>query len=476
MRPAIGSVVLIVAVACPASLPARDSALRTVVTNVHVVDVRDGRVDSNRSIVIDKGTIIAVVAAGHEPRGVVRIDNLRGAFVIPGLWDMHVHLGRSGKSTLGLYVANGVTGVRDMGGEFRVVRAWADSTAAGTLTGPHILVASPVVERAAWISAVKKYAVDSGDTALAHDMDSRIGLNTPEDAIRAVDSIVAMRADFVKIRNDAAPATTFALLRRARQRGVPVAGHWPMRLLPSTAADSGYASLEHGPLTVINGALAPTLDQLTPEQRRAFFATMARKGTAYTPTLVSLKGFRLTPDSTVARALADSTGETDSRMRYVPAPMLASWKSQFAAKLIETGNDDWAAFNRSFLRDIRPMADAGVLLLAGTDVGGPFVFPAFSLADELEALVADAHLTPLQSLRTATLNVGAWLGKADSIGVIARGARADLVFLAANPLGDIRNVRAIRAVMRRGQLLERAMLDGLLEQAVQRPNGTRPRH
>ena len=121
------------------------------------------------------------------------------------------------------------------------------------------------------------------------------------------------------------------------------------------------------------------------------------------------------------------------------------------------------------------MADAGVLLLAGTDVGGPLVFPAFSLADELEALVVDAHLTPLQSLRTATLNVGAWLGKADSIGVIARGARADLVFLTANPLGDIRNVRAIRAVMLGGQLHGRAMLDGLLEQAVQRPNGKRPR-
>ena len=98
----IGLVVLIVAVACRVSLPASDSALRTVVTNVHVVDVRDGRVDSNRSIVIDGGTITAVVAAGHEPRGVVRIDNLRGAFVIPGLWDMHVHLGRSGRSALGL--------------------------------------------------------------------------------------------------------------------------------------------------------------------------------------------------------------------------------------------------------------------------------------------------------------------------------------------------------------------------------------
>jgi len=253
---------------------------------------------------------------------------------------------------------------------------------------------------------------------------------------------------------------------RARQ-SQPVVGHWPARLTPKTASDSGYASLEHGPLTVTNGALVPTFDTMSSEQRSVFFATMARNGTAYTPTLVALKGFRLTPDSVIARVLADTSGMADHRMRYVPRSLIASWKSGFALTAIETNKPDWASFYRSFLRDIRPMADAGVVLLAGTDVGSPLVFPAFSLVDELEALVTDAGLSALQSLRTATLNAGTWLGKSGEIGVVDAGARADLVFLAASPLDDIRNLRRIQAVVRRGQLLDRPALDELLARSLQ---------
>ena len=469
VRTATAACVLAATVTCRGAPPLQHPDAGTLaITNVHVVDLRLGRIDSSRTVLIAGGEITDIVAAGNEPPGSSRVDDLNGAFVIPGLWDMHVHVAMSGRTTLGLYVANGVTGVRDMGGEFPLVRAWADSVAAGTLLGPEIVPAGPIVERSSWLNVVKKYAVDSGDTALARDMDSRIPIATPEDATRAVDSIVAMRAAFLKIRNDAAPATTFALLRRARERGLPVAGHWPARLRPTTASDSGYASLEHGPLTVINRALAPTLDQMTPDERHALFATLRRNGTAYTPTLVSLTGFRLTPDSTIARILADSTGAIDDRLRYVPSALLAAWRSGFALKVVETSKDDWASFYRSFLRDIRPMAEAGVLLLAGTDVGSPLVLPAFSVADELEALVVDAGLTPLQSLRAATLNVGAWLRKPNATGVVAAGASADLVFVAANPLDDIGNVRRIRAVMRSGQLLDRAALDALLTQALQR--------
>jgi len=454
--------------ACRGAAPGIEPAHRPLaITNVHVVDLRQGRVDSNRTVLIEGGTISGVVAAGREPSRVVHIDNLRGAFVIPGLWDMHVHIGRSRRSTLPLYVANGITGVRDMGGDFPNVRAWADSVASGLLLGPEILVSGPVLERTAWLNAVMKYAVDNRDTALARDMGERIAIDSPEDAIRAVDSMVVMRADFVKIRNDAAPATTFALLRRARERGLRVVGHWPARLTPKTASDSGYASLEHGPLTVTNGALVPTFDTMSSEQRSVFFATMARNGTAYTPTLVALKGFRLTPDSVIARVLADTSGMVDHRMRYVPRSLIASWKSGFALTAIETNKPDWASFYRSFLRDIRPMADAGVVLLAGTDVGSPLVFPAFSLVDELEALVTDAGLSALQSLRTATLNAGTWLGKSGEIGVVDAGARADLVLLAASPLDDIRNLRRIQAVVRRGQLLDRPALDELLARSLQ---------
>jgi imidazolonepropionase-like amidohydrolase len=438
------------------------------IVNVHVVDLEHGSVDSNRTVLIDGGRIAGIVQSGREPAGFKQVREVAGTFVIPGLWDMHVHLGLSSRSTIPLYVANGITGVRDMGGSFPLVRGWADSVASGLLMGPEILASGPVIERTGWLNAVMKYAVENGDQGLALDLQERIGIATPGDAIAAVDSTVALGADFVKIRNDPSAPTTLALLRRARERHIRVVGHWPERLTPVTASDSGYASLEHGALTVVNGALTPTLDRMTPMERQAFIASMVRNRTAHTPTLVAIKGFRLTPDSTIARILADTAGVDDPRVRYVPRPLLTSWRDQFAETVIETSKPDWAAFYRSFLRDIRPMVDAGVLVLAGTDVGSALVFPAFSLADELEALVSDAGLSPLESLRTATANVGRWLGDPASIGGVTAGARADLVFLTGNPLADIRNVRNIRTVLRNGNLLNRAMLDQMLANSLPR--------
>jgi imidazolonepropionase-like amidohydrolase len=439
---------------------------RLAITNVHIVNVREGRIDSNRTILISGDVVSDVMSADRVPPGFAVVTRLAGSYVIPGMWDMHTHLGRIGRHTLGLYVANGITGVRDMGGSFDAVRAWADSVRAGALLGPDILVASPIVERAGWLAAVRRYAVGNHDTTLARELDERIGFSTGEDAIRAVDTIVSLHADFVKIRNDASREATLALLRHARERGLRVAGHWPERLGPIEASDSGYSSFEHGPLTIRQGALTPTLDTFSPEQRSIFFATMRRNGTAYTPTVVAIKGFRLTPDSALERILADSLGTSDDRMRYVRRGLLRSWKSDYATKVAETRPDDWASFQRSFLRDIRPMVDAGVVVLAGTDAGSPLVLPAFSLSEELEALVTDGRLTALQSLRAATLNVGEWLGMPNTIGVVTSGARADLVFLTKNPLNDIRNVRDIRAVLRGGRLLDRAALDTILARSA----------
>ena len=175
------------------------------------------------------------------------------------------------------------------------------------------------------------------------------------------------------------------------------------------------------------------------------------------------------PDSTVARILADTTGRREPRMRYVPAPLLQFWLSQYELKKQETGAPlDWAAFNRSWTRDLREMADSNVLLLAGSDVGSPLVFPGFSVADELELLVTEGKLTTLQSLRTATSNVAKWMHAENDFGSVAPGQRADLVLLEGDPLANIANVRRIMAVVRDGVLMDRPALDRVLAGARRR--------
>jgi hypothetical protein len=378
---------------------------------------------------------------------------------------MHAHLGTSGPTSFALYLTNGVTGVRDMGSSRALIQRWRDSIASGKLLAPRLIVAGPIVEREDWLNAVRGIAQRTGDSALMSDMAQRIPIGTPESARRVVDSVTAMGGDFLKIRNDPAPAATFAMLRYARERGLSVVGHWPERISPAEASDSGYRSLEHGPLTSRNGTLVPTLDQLSAEERRALFATFVKNGTAFTPTMIALKAYRLMPESSTTKLLADTLGRIDPRMAYVTARVLRAWKAGVDLLKQETGPPlDWASFGQSWKRDAHDMADAGVLILAGSDAGTPLVFTGFAVVDELELMV-DAGLTALQSLRSATINPARWLRAEDDFGSIAPGRRADLVVLDANPLERISNVRRIAAVVRDGRVLDRAALDRLLESA-----------
>jgi len=447
------------------ALPA--NAQTIALTHVNLVNVENGSVAPDQTIIVANGRITSMgaAAATKVPRD-ARVTELRNSFVIPGLWDMHAHLGSTGRSSFALYLANGVTGVRDMGGNRSVIRPWLDSIARNLILAPRLVVAGPIVERASWLNAVRGMAQNTGDSAMMRDMAQRIPVSSPESARQAVDSIISLGVDFVKVRNDPGAAATFALLRRARERSVLVAGHWPTTVTPEQASDSGYASLEHGPLSVVSGALVATFERMSADERRALFAKFGANGTAYTPTIVSLVGFRLMSDRDVAAVLADTAGAREPRMRYVSKRLLDGWNADFALKKQETGPPfDWAAFSRITNEKLLEMSNAGVLILAGTDAGSPLVFTGFALADELELLVKEGRLTPLQSLRSATINVATWMKARSDFGTVEPGKRADLVVLAANPTTDIANVRKIVAVVREGRLLDRAALDELLASA-----------
>jgi imidazolonepropionase-like amidohydrolase/tetratricopeptide (TPR) repeat protein len=451
------------------------AAQTTALTHANVVDVETGAVRRDQTIILQRTTIKSVGGPQMPiPRG-ARVTDLRGGYVIPGLWDMHAHLASTGRSALALYLANGVTGVRDMGSIRGVVRPWRDSIEAGKLIGPRILLAGPIIERTSWLDAVRGFARQSGDSGLIRDMAERIPVNTPVTARKAVDSVIALGADFLKIRNDPTPVALYALLRRARERNIAVAGHWPSAISPAEASDSGFRSVEHGALSRANGRLGPTLERMSPAERRALFVKFARNGTAYTPTLISLKGFRLTPDSVIAKVLSDSTGEIDPRIRYLDRSLVSGWKTSFELKGRETPPLDWPAFSKSWNHDLREMAEAKVLLLAGTDAASPLVFTGFAVAEELEAMVQEAGLTPLQSLQTATVNVAKWMNAEKSFGVVAAGRRGDLTVLDGNPLEDIRNVARVRAVVRDGRVFDRAALDALLRNVESAVRASKPR-
>jgi imidazolonepropionase-like amidohydrolase len=456
--------------------PPADSTSDAVTVFVHatVVDVERGRLLTDRTVVVAgrRITRVAPTASAAAPPSLpagARVVDASGLYVIPGLWDMHVHApgGPPGDAMarrlfFPLYLANGVTGVRHMFGTAAELRQ-RDDVARGRVLAPRMVVGSPLVDgpRPMWGGSV--------------------AVGTAADAARAVDSLTQRGYAFIKAYQFLPRDAYLGLLAAAKRRGVPVAGHVPLAVSVREAADAGQRSIEHASGLLLacsarEAALRPVLEaaaaidtgfaahaalwaraETEPAASfdRAKCATLARR--------LARRGTYVVPSLVLHRALAsmgDSAWRASAHNR-ARAPYLPPFFQQFWAGTAGAYPGYGAAYARH--RDATAvLRQAGVPLLAGTDVMNPYVYPGFSLHDEL-ALLQDAGLSPLEALRTATLNPARFFGATDTLGTVAPGKVADLVLLAADPLSDVRNAAQIRAVIANGRYLDRARIDALLE-------------
>jgi hypothetical protein len=376
----------------------------------------------------------------------------RGRFVIPGLWDMHVHTTfAGGRDLLALYVANGVTGVRDMNDDLATLRGWQREIMAGSLVGPRMVMAGAYLE--------------GGPVPIPH-----LVVRNADEAVRAVDSLASLGVDFIKVHNRLSAASYFAVLREARNKGLVVAGHINAPITPLQAADSGQRSLEH--LYGFNnncshddsvlvagttGLVRFLMGVCTNEPQEPMYRELAKRTVWETPTLVAMTelaalkaGTPLPSDSLVVYA-SDSLRNLWKVMAEMPAnptdAHIAGAKRLFEKRVAMTGT-----LNR-----------AGVRLLAGTDAPLRTSIPGYGLHDEL-ALLVRAGLTPTEALRTATTEPARYFAT-DSLGRVAPGAVADFVVLDADPRINIANTRRIRAVVANGRLYDAAARATLLANA-----------
>lgn len=454
----------IVCGAAVALTPSTYAAQPIAIRNVTVIDVAAGAHLRDRTVLLDGGRIRAVGATASValPRGARVIDG-SDKYLIPGMWDMHVHVAMTGRFSLALLVANGIVGVRDMGGEFEAVRAWRDSIAAGSLLGPRIEMVGPIIENAQWLTRVNQMLTQQGNTEAARTLGERIGVSTPEQARAAVERVAALGVPAIKVRNDPPVPAYYELLREAKRRGIRVVGHPPERG-PSLAdaSDSGQASIEHLILSFSQGTWVSAFDNMSDDERNALFARFARNRTAWVPTIIAGIGFRRMPDSLALALIDDTSGVRDPRRRYVPTALARTWRSQIEMKRLEGAQPDWSTLNRQAAAHIRAIDAAGVPIMTGTDMGTPLTYPGFGLHDELALVVREGGLTSARALRAATLAPAQFLRLEREYGTIAPGLRADLVLLSADPLTDIANVGRIDSVILGGRLFDRAALDALL--------------
>jgi hypothetical protein len=454
-----------------------------IIQHATVIDLVSPKPLKDFSVAVSGGRILAIGKTIKIPPGAHIID-ARGKFLIPGLWDMHMHLGLP-DAFFPMLVANGITGVREMftGIPLPLIQQWRARSgvprivASGFLDGPLMLNAPSIPPGA-------------------------IAVSTADQARLAVHLLAAAGYDFLKVYNDLPRDAYFAIAQEARAVGIPFAGHVPEAVSPLEAAEAGQHSQEH----LINILLACSTnedalraerirvmndDQISSDARlrllgfpdlqsfldpqgkdtyskdkaATLFAAFVRNGVWHTPTLALLQGFAYGDDLV-----------NDPSFHYMPE----SWRKTahprdkpYMQDLSPAQFDALVARIRALLDRhkvlVRDMHSAGVEFLAGTDTSltNP-VIPGVGLHRELVLLV-ESGFTPLEALATATRNPARYFGALNQTGTIELGKFADLVLLDANPLADIHNTRKISAVILRGRYFSRADLDAMLEQVAQVP-------
>jgi hypothetical protein len=437
-------------------------------THATVIDATGAPALKDVTVVI-KGDRISALGKSDKvrPPSDAQIVNARGKFLIPGLWDMHVHW--YVKDYLPLFIANGVTGIRIMSGT-PAHHQWRKEIAEGSLLGPRMLIASPIVDgpKPFWPGSVTAGNEEEGRQAVAKAMQDG--------------------ADFVKVYSVLPRDAYFGIADEAKKRGIPFEGHVPFAVSVREASQAGQKSIEHltgvllacssrenellksaqaalagvlatnEPMTMVANNLRSeevALETYSAAKASEVFADFRRNHTWQCPTLTVLRN---------VACLDDPAFGHDPRLKYMPRQVKSIWDPDNDFRFKGRTAEGVAIGKKVYQKELElvgAMRRSGVEFLAGTDTLNPFCFPGFSLHDELGLLV-QTGFTPMEALQTATLNAARFMGRENDLGTIKAGKLADLILLDANPLDDIANTRKIGAVVYGGRLFPRPALNEML--------------
>jgi len=416
-----------------------------VITNVNVVDVKTGKILKNKTVAIDNNRITAIYDKEIISSDSTIVIDGKGKYLIPGLWDMHAHYKWTHVDMDPLLVANGITGVREMWGDMpEFVKVPKKSPLEGLLS-PDVYLSCDLLD---------------GNPPC---FPGSVVVTTPIEAVDAVQSQIDKKVDFIKVYSMLTEEAFLAIAKEAKKRNIPFAGHIPNGVSIYTAIDAGMASSEHlygfldacSSIDTSNEALVSTFSE---KRFDSLCSVLAKSNMWICPTLV------------VKRAQSyynDTIFTNDNRKVYLPGYVIEIW-NQKMNPYTKSEIDYFANSTRTRylfeLSLIGKMNEKGVKLLAGTDFPNPYVFPGFSLHDEL-SLMVKGGMPILEALKTATINPAIFMNKEVDFGSVEVGKIASLILLNKNPLDNIENTKTIETVIVRGKIYNRKALDLMLEQA-----------
>lgn len=453
-------------ITCSVSSIAQVKNIDLMIEHINIIDVLHNTTIPDQTIFIDQGTIKRIENSASKPKHIAKQNiNGKGKYIMPSLWDMHVHFGgdtliEENKMLLPLYTAMGISHVRDCAGDISSsVIAWKKEIENNTLTGPTIFTSGPKLE------GIK--SIWPGDLEIANEVE----LN------KALDSLQKLKVDFVKITdNTLAPDLFLKSIQAARARGWKVSGHIPATMNVEVFAKNGLSAIEH--IGYLQRAASKNEDSITSwrstgkiNNREASelylnsfdsvvaiekFKKLAAYGTAVVPTING---------SFITTYLDVNNHQNDTYLKYI-GPALKrtySWRVNRAAN----DNSDAIKFrhkNFEAAASLLPLLyKAGVTILAGTDAGylNSYNYPGLGMHEEL-AIMVKYGLTPQEALICSIVNGPAFFNQSEWYGAVSVNKKADLLILDKNPLEHIENTQTINAVIRKGVYLSRSKLDALL--------------
>ncbi|PRY87396.1 amidohydrolase family protein [Mongoliibacter ruber] len=428
-----------------------------LITNVTVIDVVTGEVLPNRTVSIDGDEITAIYTKTIKPQAGTEVVGGTGKYLIPGLWDMHVHNNWNYEDTNDLLVANGVVGAREMWGDMEIRKKMDEERASG----------KPIIDI---------YSAGVLTDGAPKIWPSSAEVTTLEEAEALVRCQVAQGADFIKVYSRLDSACFFTIGKTAIELGVPFSGHVPDSVSIIDALAAGMLTSEHlYGLQELGYSLRELkeVDNLFEVGNRIealqkglkFFDSSAMKEKLqkldlskhwFSPTMVTNRG---------VRSMQDSVFTSDPRISYLPNYITEDWKPRrtMGSQRMMPSLELMQQLYQNDFQILTILIESKAQIIAGTDYPNPWAFPGFSMHDELEIYV-QAGMTPLQALQTATLNPAKVMNN-DRIGIIEKGKSASLVLLNSNPLDDINAIREIESVVLRGKVFDRNALDEMLQEA-----------
>jgi len=449
------------------------------ITNADIIDMVDGHISNNMTIIV-QDNIIFKIAPSNElkiPENAT-IINAAGKYIIPGLWDMHVHTSSEFNTREIIYpnfIANGVTGVRVMSADcfepcwelqlnIEQSRKIQQDVKEGKLIGPRSILASTYIHG-----------------ALPGESSTVKTPGTKEHGKELVHLLIDRGVDFIKIYDEIPREAYFSVAEEAVKQGVPFAGHVPVTIKASEASKAGQKSIEHcceGSLfeecseledvlreeiqsrilsenpTNMNELVLKLVKSYDELKCQKVLNEFLKNGTWFVPTLIAAE----------TEKPIRKEWRNDERLKYVPRTELEWWYDDEKGTY-ELYGKSYPEIRKMRFKMVQDMNRSGVNLLAGSDPGIYGVFYGSGLHDELVLLV-EAGLSELEALQTTTLNVAEYLEQSDSLGNVKEGMLADLLILNANPLNNISNTKNINAVLSNGNYFGREKLNDLLEKIV----------